>query len=175
MFQLSNPDSVSSHSSCSSSGHKLYFLQLIKPQSDITPPDVFCGPRHFGDRPGKWTVLTLTEHSGPGSLNWSCGSQWMWLITGQLASGTCANTGGGWECMKLKWESVALCSLLLSNCFNDFPTSCFIFISPVLSVYCKGLPASENNQLCMPLNMYICAFVYSIGVHWYFFFSSQWF
>lgn len=48
-------------------------------------------------------------------------------------------------------------------------------MSPVLSVYCKGLPASENNQLCMPLNMYICAFVYSIGVHWYFFFSSLWF
>lgn len=48
-------------------------------------------------------------------------------------------------------------------------------MSSVLSVYCKGLPASENDQLCMPLNMYICAFVYSIGVHWYFFFSSQWF
>lgn len=43
----------------------------------------------------------------------------------------------------------------------------------MLSVYCKGLPASENDQLCMPLNMHISAFVYSIGVHWYFFFSSQ--
>ena len=66
------------------------------------------------------------------------------------------------------------CSLLLQKSFNDFPTSCFIFMSPVLSVYCKGLPASENDQLCMPLNMYICAFVYAIGVH-YFFLSSKWF
>lgn len=48
-------------------------------------------------------------------------------------------------------------------------------MSSVLSVYCRGLPASKNDQLCMPLNMYICAFVYSIGVHWYFSFSSQWF
>lgn len=24
-------------------------------------------------------------------------------------------------------------------------------------------PASKNDQLCMTLNMYICAFVYSIG------------
>lgn len=43
----------------------------------------------------------------------------------------------------------------------------------MLSVYCKGVPASKNDQLCMLLNMYICAFVYSIGVHWYFCFSSQ--
>lgn len=72
-------------------------------------------------------------------------------------------------------ESVPLGSPLLWNCFNDFPTSCFIFMSSVLSVYCRGLPGSENDQLCMTLNMYICAFVYSVGVHWYFFFSSQWF
>lgn len=38
------------------------------------------------------------EQSGPGSLNWSYSSQRMWLITGQLATGTCANAGEGWEC-----------------------------------------------------------------------------
>ncbi len=100
----------------------------------------------------------------------------MWLITGQLASGTYANHGRGWECRQLKWGvSTTLLMILLWNCFNDFPTSCFIFMSSVLSVNCRRLPASKNDQLCMPLNMYICAFVYSIGVHWYFFFSSLWF
>ena len=115
-----------------------------------------------------WTLevnpLPLTQPSGPGCLNWSCSSQWMWLITGQLAGGTCANTEEGEQ---LKWESLPP---LLQNCFNDFPTSCFIFMSSVLSAYRKGLPASEMDQLCIPLNMYICAFVYSIGVD--FFLSS---
>lgn len=52
MFHLSNPDSVSSHSACSFSGHKHYFLQQIEPLFDITP-DVFRGLRHSGDGPGK--------------------------------------------------------------------------------------------------------------------------
>lgn len=107
--------------------------------------------------------ITLAKRSDPDSPNWPRSSQWMWLITGQLATGTCAKAGC--KCELLKWESVALCILVLSNCFNDFPTLCFIFISPLLSVYCKGLPASENDQLCIPLNMYISAFVYSIAVH----------
>lgn len=67
--------------------------------------------------------------------------------------------------MQLKPESVPLDSLLHRNSFNDFAASCFIFMSLVLSVYCKGLPASQDDQLCMPLKMYISAFVYSIEVH----------
>ena len=137
----------------------------------------FCGLRHFSlTDPGKWTTLTFREQSGSGSLNWSCSSQWMWLITGQLATGTCANTGRrlGEQATQSESRYHSAC-YFPRNCFNDFPTSCFIFMSSVLSVYCRGLPASKNDQLCMPLNMYICAFVYSIGVHWYFSFSSQWF
>lgn len=65
-------------------------------------------------------------------------------------------------CIQRQRASVPLRSLLLLNCFNDFPASCFIFMSQVHSVHCKGLPASKNDQLCMPLNMYISAFVYSI-------------
>lgn len=59
---------------------------------------------------------------------------------------------------------VLLCSLYLKKCFNDFLTSCFIFTSLVLSKYCRGLPGSQNNQLCIPLKMHICAFVYLIGL-----------
>lgn len=47
MFHLSNPDSVSSHSACSFSGHKHYFLQQIEPLSDITRPDVFSWSETF--------------------------------------------------------------------------------------------------------------------------------
>lgn len=160
-----------------------FFLVLLKsqalPQKYIKPTKLhlmpLCSETFKCQTRGVSHTLTHTERRGPGSLYWSCSSRWMWLITDQLADGTCANSGAVWESRQLKWESVALSTLLLQNCFNDFPTSCFIFMSSVLSVYWKGLPASKNDQLCMPLNMYICAFVYPIGVHWYFFLSSRWF
>lgn len=115
LLHLRHPDSVFSHSACSFSGHKHYFLQQIEPPSDKTPPGVFRDPGLFGDGPGKWTALT--KHGGPNSLNWSCSSQWKWLITGQLATGTRANTGSGCECMQLKWESLPLCSLTVLMTF----------------------------------------------------------
>lgn len=52
-----------------------------------------------------------------------------------------------------------------------------MFYFYVFVQHCRGpsLPGSEHNQLCIPLKMHICAFVYSIGVHRCFIFTSEWF